>query len=307
MLMRAISQNAAGAIRPRPEVELDLREVSRHVGGFRASDNVRATFELATTVVPLAMIWFLMWLALDVSYAITLLLSLPAAGLLLRLFLIQHDCGHGAFFETRRANDWLGRCIGVVTLSPYGYWRRTHAVHHAATGNLDRRGIGDVATLTVDEFTSLGRWGRLRYRIYRSPLVLFAVGPAFVFLIQHRLPIGLMRSGWAPWISTMGTNASIVLLWTTMAFLIGFGPLLLVQLPITLIAASFGVWLFYVQHQFEHAYWRGTKVGNSTTRRCMEALTTHCRQCFAGLPPISAYTTCTTYAARSLSTACRRP
>lgn len=234
---------------------LDLKQVSRHVAAFRAADNVRASWELVATVGPLALLWLLMWLALDVHYAVTLLLSVPAAGLLLRLFLIQHDCGHGAFFAGRRANDWAGRCIGVATLSPYGYWRRTHAAHHAGTGNLDRRGIGDVATLTAREFAGLGRWRRLQYRLYRHPLVMFGVGPAFVFLVQHRLPIGMMGSGWRPWLSTMGTNAAILGVWTGMILLIGVVPFLLIQLPIALIAASIGVWLFYVQHQFEHTYW----------------------------------------------------
>lgn len=236
--------------------DLNLREVARHVAAFRTSDSVRALCELAVTVVPLALLWVLMWLALDVHYALTLVLAVPAAGLLVRLFLIQHDCGHGAFFPTRRANDWVGRCIGVLTLTPYEYWRRTHAMHHAGTGNLDRRGVGDVDTLTVDEFARRGAWGRLRYRLYRSPFVLFVIGPAFVFVLQHRLPVGLLRAGWWPWLSTMGTNAAILALATGSALLLGLQTFLLVQLPITLIAASIGVWLFYVQHQFEDTYWR---------------------------------------------------
>lgn len=234
---------------------LDLREVTRQVAAFRASDNVRAAVELVVTVVPLVALWVLMWLALDIHYALTLVLAVPAAGFLLRLFLIQHDCGHGAFFEGRRANDWVGRCISVVTLTPYDYWRRTHSMHHAGTGNLDRRGVGDVSTLTVREYAALGSLGRLQYRLYRSPLVLFGLGPAFVFFLQHRLPIGLMRSGWQPWASTMGTNAAILALWSGLALLVGLGPFLMIQLPITLIAASIGVWLFYVQHQFENTYW----------------------------------------------------
>lgn len=254
MLTGVISPAAFSGPSPVDTV-LDVREISRHAAAFRASDNVRASLELIATAVPLACLWFLMWLALDIHYAITLLLSVPAAGFLLRLFLVQHDCGHGAFFKGRRANDWVGRCIGVVTLSPYEYWRRSHAIHHAGTGNLDRRGIGDVATRTVREFAALGPLGRLQYRLYRSPLVLFGLGPAFVFFVQHRLPIGMMRAGWRPWISTMGTNAAALILWTGLALLVGIGPFLLIQLPITLIAASIGVWLFYVQHQFEHTYW----------------------------------------------------
>jgi omega-6 fatty acid desaturase (delta-12 desaturase) len=233
----------------------DAKEVARHVVAFRGADNRRALLELAASAAPLALLWFLMWMSLDIHYGLTLLLSIPAAGFLLRLFLIQHDCGHGAFFSARRANDWLGRCIGVLTLSPYGYWKHTHAIHHAGTGNLDKRGIGDVATLTVREYARLGRWGALGYRLYRSPFVMFGLGPAFVFFLQHRLPIGLMRAGWRPWASTMGTNLAIAALWAGLILLVGWEAFLRIQLPITLIAASAGVWLFYVQHQFEQGYW----------------------------------------------------
>ena len=241
------------------ERALDVREVARQVAAFRKPDNGRGWLELLASAAPLAVLWLLMWIALDIHFALTLLLSIPAAGFLLRLFLIQHDCGHGAFFEGRRANDWAGRCIGVVTLTPYEYWRHTHAMHHAGTGNLNRRGFGDVATLTVEEFAKLGGWGRLRYRLYRNPLILFVLGPAFVFLLQHRLPVGMTGAGWRPWISTMGTNAAVLFVWTGLIALVGVGPFLLIQLPITLIAASIGVWLFYVQHQFEHTYWEPGK------------------------------------------------
>ena len=238
---------------------LNLKEVARQVAAFRKPSNTRGAAELAISAAPLAVVWLLMWLSLDVHYALTLILAVPAAGFLLRLFLIQHDCGHGAFFKGRRANDWVGRCIGVLTLSPYDFWRRTHAMHHSGTGNLDRRGIGDVDTLTVQEFTELGRWARLRYWLYRNPVVMFGIGPAYLFFLRYRLPLGLMRSGWRPWVSTMGTNAAIALLATGLILLVGIKPFLLIQLPITLIAASIGVWLFYVQHQFENTYWNETE------------------------------------------------
>ena len=234
---------------------LDLREVARTVATFRDPNGVRGAWELAVTALPFGALWLLMWLALDVSYALTLLLAVPAGGFLLRLFLIQHDCGHGAFFPNRRANDWLGRCIGVLTLSPYDFWRRTHGAHHAGTGNLDRRGIGDVDTLTVREFAERGRWARARYRLYRHPLVMFGLGPAWLFFLRYRLPLGLMRGGWRPWASTMGTNGAIALVSTGLILLVGLGPFLLIQLPVTLVAASVGVWLFYVQHQFEGTSW----------------------------------------------------
>jgi omega-6 fatty acid desaturase (delta-12 desaturase) len=196
-----------------------------------------------------------MWATLGVGYGLTLLLALPAAGLLLRLFVLQHDCGHGSFFRTRAVNDWVGRIIGTVTLTPYDAWRRSHNAHHASSGNLDERGFGDIDTLTVREYLALPRWRRLRYRAYRHPLVMFGFGPAYLFLVRHRLPVGLMRKGWEPWISTMATNAATAALIVAMIWLVGAGPFLLVQLPIVLLAASMGVWLFYVQHQFEDTVW----------------------------------------------------
>lgn len=233
----------------------DLRQITRNLAQHRGADSRRALGELAITAAPLVAIWVAMWAALQISYVLALVLAVPAAAFLLRLFLIQHDCGHGAFFKSRRANDWVGRCIGVVTLSPYDFWRRTHAMHHAGTGNLDRRGIGDVDTLTVEEFRNRSRFGRLRYWLYRHPLVMFGIGPAFLFFLRYRLPLGLARDGWRPWLSTLGTNLAILALAVGLMFLIGIGPFLLIHLPVTLLAAAAGVWLFYVQHQFENTRW----------------------------------------------------
>lgn len=196
-----------------------------------------------------------MWATLGLGYWITLLLAVPAAGFLVRLFMIQHDCGHGTLFRKRSTNDWVGRVIGPLTLTPYDFWRRSHNIHHASSGNLDLRGIGDIETLTVREYLALPRWQRLRYRLYRHPLVMFGLGPAYLFLLQHRLPVGLMRKGWQPWISAMVTNLAIAALAVVMIWLVGLGPFLLVHLPIVLLAASIGVWLFYVQHQFEETSW----------------------------------------------------
>ena len=199
--------------------------------------------------------WWLTWAALDAGYWAGLVLALPAAGLLVRLFMIQHDCGHGAFFRRRAANDWVGRVIGVLTVTPFDCWRRSHALHHAGSGNLDSRGIGDIDTLTLDEFRALTPARRLAYRIYRHPAVMFGIGPTYQFLLRHRLPLGHMRSGWRPWVSAMATNAAMLLLAGLMTAWIGVVPFLWVQLPIMVLAASIGVWLFYVQHQFEGALW----------------------------------------------------
>lgn len=233
----------------------EARGWTQTLARYRIPNLARSIVELAITAGPLVLLWFLMWAALDLGYWLCLLLAVPAAGFLVRLFMIQHDCGHGAFFRHRLANDWVGRLIGVLTLTPYDFWRRTHAIHHSTSGNLDRRGTGDIDTLTVREYLAHSRWGRLRYRIYRHPLIMFGIGPAYLFVVQHRLPVGLMRAGWQPWLSTMATNVAIAAVVATMIWLIGVGAFLLVHLPIMLLAGSIGVWLFYVQHQFEDTVW----------------------------------------------------
>ncbi len=238
---------------------LEPDTLARVLAGYREPNCARGIFELVVTAVPFVVIWLLMWSALDNGYWIGLLLAMPAAGFLVRLFMIQHDCGHGSFFRGRLANDWVGRVIGVVTLTPYDFWRGTHALHHAGSGNLDRRGIGDIGTLTVREFRTLSRWRQHLYRLYRHPIVMFGLGPTYLFVLQHRLPIGMMRSGWKPWLSTMGTNIAIAILVGGMIRIFGAGAFLLVHLPITVLAASIGVWLFYVQHQFEDTFWAPDK------------------------------------------------
>ena len=149
--------------------------------------------------------------------------------------------------------------LGVLTLTPYDYWRRAHAAHHASAGNLDERGIGDITTLTIDEYQALPWSRRLAYRLYRHPLVMFGIGPAWLFLFKQRLPFGMMKSGSLPWISTMATNLAVAILAALMIWAIGIVPFLLVHLPIVLIAGAAGVWLFYVQHQFEETHWSKTE------------------------------------------------
>jgi len=221
---------------------------------YQEPNLVRSIFEIAVTAVPFVALWTLTAVAITHGQWWGLLLTIPAAGFLVRLFILQHDCGHGALFARQSVNDWTGRVIGVFTLTPYDYWRRTHAVHHAAAGNLDRRGIGDVATLTVREYRALPRWGRLRYRLYRHPAVMFGLGPAWLFICQYRFPLGLMRAV-RPWASTIATNVAVAIPVVGLMWLMGPWPFLMVQLPITLMAATAGVWLFYIQHQFEDTYW----------------------------------------------------
>jgi omega-6 fatty acid desaturase (delta-12 desaturase) len=234
----------------------DARLWTRILADYGTPNRLRSIAELAITALPLIALWTAAWFVYSLGHGwLSLLIAIPAAGFLLRLFMIQHDCGHGAFFRERHTNDWVGRVIGVFTLTPYDCWRRQHAAHHATTGNLDRRGVGDLDTLTVREYAALSWAGRLKYRLYRHPLVMFGLGPAYLFLLQQRLPVGLMRDGWKPWASAMATNAAIALIVVTLTWFIGIKALLLVHLPILLLAATAGVWLFYVQHQFEHTSW----------------------------------------------------
>ncbi len=234
---------------------VNARALAQNLARYRMPSFGRSIVEILITLVPFVALWTLMWAALEIGYWLSLLLALPAAGFLVRLFMIQHDCGHGAFFPHRVANDWIGRVIGVLTLTPYDFWRRTHAIHHATSGNLERRGIGDVDTLTVREYLARSKCGRLRYRLYRHPIVMFGLGPAYLFILQYRLPLGLVRAGWKPWLSTMGTNLAIAVLVATVIWFMGVRAFVLVELPITLLGASIGVWLFYVQHQFEDTLW----------------------------------------------------
>lgn len=240
---------------PERALATDTDAMARALAHYREPNHLRSIVEIIVTITPFLLLWAIMWLALDLGYWLGLVLAVPAAGFLVRLFMIQHDCGHGAFFRNRLVNDWVGRIIGVLTLTPYDCWRRAHAIHHATSGNLDRRGFGDIDTLTVREYQSRSGWDRLRYRIYRHPLLLFGLGPAYLFLLQQRLPVGFMRVGWRPWLSAMATNLAIALVCAVMIRAVGLGSFLLVHLPITLLGASIGVWLFYVQHQFADTFW----------------------------------------------------
>jgi omega-6 fatty acid desaturase (delta-12 desaturase) len=236
---------------PEPRAARDWIKV---LAKYREPNTSRSTYELAITIGPFLSLWVLAWWSLSVSYWLTLAISSVNAAFLLRLFCIQHDCGHGAFFNNRTVSDWLGRVLGVLTLTPYDVWRRTHSIHHSNSGNLGRRGIGDVHTLTVAEYRALSPFNRLLYRLYRNPVVLFGLGPGYLFFVQNRLPLGLMASA-KYWISAMGTNAAILVGLGVMLYFGGVMPILLIFLPSTLLAATAGMWLFYVQHQFETTQW----------------------------------------------------
>jgi omega-6 fatty acid desaturase (delta-12 desaturase) len=232
---------AATAISPLQGSE---RAWPKVLASYREPHRGRSLLELTVTLVPFVGLWTLAAIAVGHGVWLGMVLTVPAAGFLLRLFMIQHDCGHGSFFAHRKADDWTGRAIGVLTFTPYDYWRRAHAAHHASAGNLDERGVGDITTLTLAEYYSLSRSHRLAYRLYRNPAVMFGIGPIWLFLFKQRLPFGMMRSGLEPWVSTMTTNLAILFL-----------ALGLVQLSVVVMAGSAGIWLFYVQHQFEETHW----------------------------------------------------
>lgn len=222
---------------------------------YWGADTRRSIVQLLSSAVPFALLWYGMYRSLEVSYWLTLLLAVPTTGFLMRLFMIQHDCGHGSFFDSRKARDWVGRVIGVMLLTPYDYWRKTHAYHHAHSGDLSFRGFGDIDTLTVKEYLALTPKQRLGYRIYRNPVVLLTAGPLFHFVVKHRFPWDIPREWTGAWRSVWWTNAALAgvlaLAWAT----IGLKAFFLVQGPVTFLACALGVWLFYVQHQFEHTYW----------------------------------------------------
>jgi omega-6 fatty acid desaturase (delta-12 desaturase) len=216
----------------------------------------RTALDLATSVVPYLALEVLMYWTLQVSVLLTLALALPAAGFLLRTYILFHDCAHGSLLRSKRANRWLGRALGLLVYSAFAAWRQSHAVHHATAGDLDRRGVGDVPTLTVAEYRALSPLRRLGYRVFRNPLVMFGLGPIWALVIQPRL---VSRSA-RPRIrrSVMATNLAVVVMVAGLCWLVGWREYLVLQWPAALLAGSAGVWLFYVQHQFEETYWRDT-------------------------------------------------
>lgn len=234
---------------------VDARRIFRSVSVFAKPIEARSVAEILVTLIPFIFLWAAASALLSNGHPAGLLLTIPAGGLLLRLFVIQHDCGHGSLFRRRAVNDWVGRSLSVLTLTPYDSWRKSHAKHHATSGNLGKRGTGDVDTLTVTEYRALTPGQRLRYRLYRNPLIFFVAGPAYTFLLRHRWPASFSTGAGRSWASPLLTNAAIGTAAAALIWLVGFWHFLAIHLPIVLIAATAGVWLFYVQHQFEHTHW----------------------------------------------------
>ncbi len=241
---------------------MQQQELTRALAQYRVPDTKRSVIELTITVIPFFALWGAAWFALSLSIWVTVLLAILNAAFLVRIFIIMHDCGHGSFFRSRTVCNWTGRVLGVLALTPYDVWRQSHAIHHASTGNLDRRGMGDIPTLTIEEYLKRNWFGRAAYRLIRNPFFLFCIVPVYTFFFQNRLPFGFMRSGWLNWASAMGTNAAIAVVLALIFWTGGLDVLVFVFLPTMIVAASIGIWLFYIQHQFEHTTWEREEVWN---------------------------------------------
>lgn len=230
------------------------RELAQRFKPFDA-DWKRSALQLATTASLFAGLLAIMARALADHYWLTLLLAIPAAGLLVRLFIIQHDCGHGSFFRSRAANNSLGRVLSLLTLTPFGQWNAGHAVHHASSGNLDRRGRGDVELLTVAEYQARSRLGRLGYRLFRNPFVMVLLGAPLNFIVLQRLPIGRSFRDRDDRDSILRLDLALAVAFGAAMALFGIGPVVATYMPVMVVASWIGNWLFYVQHQFEETYW----------------------------------------------------
>lgn len=240
-----------------PNDKAARREAVAHwkavIAKYQKPNAWRASWQILNTIGSYAVLWYLMYLSLSVSWWMTVPLAILAGGLLIRIFIIFHDCGHGSFFESPFANDFLGFICGMLTFTPYYHWRWEHAIHHATAGDLDRRGVGDIWTLTVEEYLQSSRWRKFAYRLARNPFVLFVIAPLFLFLIRQRFSSknAKPREKVSVWVM----NAAILGLVACLVAIFGFLPWLIIQLIAMSVAGAGGVWLFYVQHQFEDVYW----------------------------------------------------
>lgn len=232
-----------------------VRRLAAHCNLYRGAVPRMAISQMVSTLVPLAILVAAMFATVETAYWATLLMAFPAAGLLVRAFIIQHDCGHGSFFASRPLNDFVGRCMSVLTMAPYALWKREHAQHHATSGHLDRRGAGDIDTKTVEEYRALSTLGKLQYRLYRNPLFLFGLGVPAYFMLLQRLPWFHAINPTEAWKSVFGLNLALAVFYAPFVYAFGFANVLWVVLPIVHIASATGGWLFFVQHQFEDTVW----------------------------------------------------
>jgi omega-6 fatty acid desaturase (delta-12 desaturase) len=226
------------------------RRIVEHYERPRLASSV---WQIVNSVLPYLALWYLMTVTVGISYPLTLALVVLAAGFWVRIFIISHDCGHGSFFESSRANNFWGGLTSVLTLIPYRYWRMEHARHHGSSGNLDRRGIGDIWTMTVEEYRSQPWWRRAAYRIYRNPFIMFGLGSAVAFAIFYRFTDGATSKPLRR--SVYRTNVALLVMAVAMIAWIGWAHFLMIFLPLLFLGSAIGAWLFYVQHQFEGVYW----------------------------------------------------
>lgn len=247
---------------PDPTSDFCADEIKRVAKEFAATSKeyrpnwARSVMQLAVTSLLFCASLFLMYGTLGVGFWLTLVLAVPTAGLLVRLFIVQHDCGHGSFFPSRAVNDAVGRTLGLLTFTPYAAWQRDHARHHATTGDLDARGHGDVTTLTIGEYRLLPPVKRLGYRLYRNPLIMVLLGAPVNFILLQRFAIGQSLRNRSAWRSILLLNIALAVAFGTAVAVIGILPVMAIYLPVLVIASWVGNWLFYVQHQFEGAYWQ---------------------------------------------------
>jgi omega-6 fatty acid desaturase (delta-12 desaturase) len=228
------------------------KQLHKDVAPFAKSDKKKSIMQIVNTIPPFLVLWFLAYQSLSVSIWLTLPIAVVAAGFVVRMFIIFHDCTHGSFFKNKKANDIVGTITGVLTLFAYEKWKREHSIHHATSSNLDKRGVGDIWVMTIDEYVEASKWRRLAYRLYRNPLVMFGLGPLFLVLISSRFNRKDARKKERN--NTYLTNAILVVLYTGIILLIGWQPFLIVQGSIMFIAGALGIWLFYIQHTFEDSY-----------------------------------------------------
>ena len=227
---------------------------------YQKPSTSRALWQIVNTLGPYALLWYLMYRSVTVSWSIAL--AILAGGFLVRVFIISHDCGHGSFFRSSKANDIWGFITGVLTFAPYYHWRWEHALHHASSGDLDRRGLGDIWTLTVLEYLESSRWQRFAYRLARNPVVLFVLAPLYLFLVKHRLPKA--KASRRERYSVYWTNLAVLGMAAGLSWVFGLKAYLLLQFVIMMVAGSAGLWLFYVQHQFEGVYWERAEAWDYT-------------------------------------------
>lgn len=230
----------------------NIAQLKKNVAPFEKTDTRSSIRQMVNTILPLLLLWYAAYLSLSVSYWLTLVLAILTAGFVIRTFIIFHDCCHQSFFKSRRANDILGTITGVLTCVPYEQWKQSHSIHHATSSNLDKRGVGDIWILTVEEYVTAPLWQKIAYRIYRNPFVMFGIGPIYVFALQYRFNRKGARH--KERLNTYLTNVLLAGLYTLLIWAIGWQAFLLVQGPVFLISGMLGIWLFYVQHQFEDSY-----------------------------------------------------